>query len=112
MIENPVSRETPVADGDSMYRDLIEDKNAYLPETVTTKNLRAVEIAEAMCYLNHRMQKMRDLRYGLSGGKARTFQEIVQALGVSRERVRQIEARALRELQSFAPGLRLYLRGG
>ena len=111
-IENPVSLETPVADSDSMYGDLIQDKNADIPETVTAKNLRTFEIAEAMCRLNHRMHKVRDLRYGLSGDKPRTLEEVAQRLGVSRERVRQLEACALRELQSVAPGLPLYLRGG
>lgn len=57
------------------------------------------------------MRRVLDLRYGLSSGKPRSLEEVGQALGVTRERVRQLEARALRELQAVAPALRLYLRG-
>ena len=111
LIEDPVSLETPVGDGESIYGDLIEDESADLPETVTAEILRAVELEEALERLNERMRRVLDLRYGLSSGKPRSLEEVGQALGVTRERVRQLEARALRELQAVAPALRLYLRG-
>ena len=110
LIEDPVSLETPVGEGDSMYGDLIEDENADLPEDVTAHRLRARELADAISHLNERMQRVLDLRYGLSSGKPRSLEEVGQALGVTRERVRQLEARALRELQGVAPDLRFYLR--
>ena len=110
LIEDPVSLETPVGEGDSMYGDLIEDENADLPEEVTAHRLRAHELAQAIGHLSDRMQHVLDLRYGLSSGKPRSLEEVGQALGVTRERVRQLEARALRELQAVAPDLKFYLR--
>jgi RNA polymerase primary sigma factor len=110
LVEDPVSLETPVGDGDSIYSDLIEDEFAELPEVVTAENLRQAELEVALDRLNDRMRRVLDLRYGLSGAKPRSLEEVGQELGVTRERVRQLEARALRELQSVAPELRLYLR--
>lgn len=110
LIEDPVSLETPVGDGDSMYGDLIEDENADLPEEVAAMRLQSVELIEAISHLNERMQRVLDLRYGLSSGKPRSLEEVGQALGVTRERVRQLEARALRELLAVAPDLKFYLR--
>ena len=110
LIEDPVSLETPVGEGDSMYGDLIEDENADLPEEVTAQRLRAHELALAIGHLSERMQRVLDLRYGLSSGKPRSLEEVGQALGVTRERVRQLESRALRELQTVAPDLKFYLR--
>ncbi len=110
LIEDPVSLETPVGEGDSMYGDLIEDVNADLPEDVTAHRLQSVELTEAISHLNERMQRVLDLRYGLSSGKPRSLEEVGQALGVTRERVRQLEARALRELLAVAPDLKFYLR--
>lgn len=110
LTEDPVSLETPVGEGDSMYGDLIEDENADLPEEVTARQLQARELTEAISQLNERMQLVLDLRYGLKSGKPRSLEEVGQALGVTRERVRQLEARALRELLAVAPDLKFYLR--
>ncbi len=110
LVEDPVSLETPVGEGDSMYGDLIEDENADLPEDVTAQRLQSRELTEAISHLNERMQRVLDLRYGLNSGKPRSLEEVGQALGVTRERVRQLEARALRELLSVAPDLKFYLR--
>jgi RNA polymerase primary sigma factor len=110
LIEDPVSLETPVGEGDSMYGDLIEDENADLPEDVAAQRLCAHELAVAISHLSERMQRVLDLRYSLSSGKLRSLEEVGQALGVTRERVRQLEARALRELQAVAPDLKFYLR--
>ena len=110
LIEDPVSLETPVGEGDSMYGDLIEDENADLAEEITAHRLQSVGLTEAISHLNERMQRVLDLRYGLSSGKPRSLEEIGQALGVTRERVRQLEARALRELLAVAPDLKFYLR--
>ena len=110
LVEDPVSLETPVGDGDSVYSDLIEDRAADRPEAVTAEHLREAEISEALGKLNERMRRVLELRYGLGGEVPRSLEEVGGVLGVTRERVRQLEASAFRELQAEAPGLRLYLR--
>ena len=110
LIETPVSLETPVGDGESIYSDLIEDVNADRPEDVTSLSLRSVELAEALGSLNPRMQHVLCKRFGLDGAKPQTLEEVGVGLGITRERVRQLEARALRELRSVAPELEHYLR--
>ncbi len=110
LVEDPVSLETPVGDGDSMYGDLLEDARAEQPEVVTAERLREAEIAAALATLNERMRSVLELRYGLSGDRPRSLEEVGTMLGVTRERVRQLEASAFRELQTHAPALRLYLR--
>jgi RNA polymerase primary sigma factor len=110
LVEDPVSLETPVGEGDSMYGDLLEDTNSDLPEVVTAERLREVEITEALEKLAPRMRRVIELRYGLAGEKPRSLEEVGSLLGVTRERVRQLEASAFRELQAHAPALRLYLR--
>jgi RNA polymerase primary sigma factor len=112
LTEDLVSLETPVGDGDSVYSDLIEDRHSKQPETVTAERLRDEEIQLALAKLNDRMRRVLELRYGLSGEKPRSLEEVGTILGVTRERVRQLEASAFRELQAEAPGLRLYLRTG
>jgi RNA polymerase primary sigma factor len=112
LVEDPVSLETPVGDGDSVYSDLIEDLGSDQPETVTTDRMRDDEIERALAHLNPRMQRVLELRYGLHGETPRSLEEVGKVLGVTRERVRQLEANAFRELQSVAPDLRLYLRAG
>jgi RNA polymerase primary sigma factor len=110
LVEHPVSLETPVGDGDSIYADMLEDVNSEQPETVLAETLRGTELDEALSRLNPRMRRVIELRFGLSDRTPQTLEEVGVALGVTRERVRQLEARALRELQSVAPSLRLYLR--
>src|SRR5919198_668070 len=68
------------------------------------------EVAEALKHLNPRMQRVLALRFGLEDGKPQTLEEVGAGLGITRERVRQLEARALRELRTVAPDLELYLR--
>jgi RNA polymerase primary sigma factor len=110
LVEDPVSLETPVGDGDSMYGDMIEDVNSDQPDTVLSELLRRRELVSALASLNERMRHVLELRFGLSGHKPQTLEEVGVELGVTRERVRQLESRALRELQAVAPDLRLYLR--
>jgi RNA polymerase primary sigma factor len=110
LIEDPVSLETPVGDGDSLYGDLLEDANSDQPETITAERLREAEVVEALARLNPRMRQVLELRYGLAGDRPRSLEEVGGLLGVTRERVRQLEASAFRELQAHAPALRLYLR--
>jgi RNA polymerase primary sigma factor len=110
LVEDPVSLETPVGDGESLYADLIEDVHSDQPDESTAKRLRSAELANALMHLNPRMQRVLSLRFGLEDGKPQTLEEVGAGLGITRERVRQLEARALRELRTVAPDLELYLR--
>ncbi len=110
LVEDPVSLETPVGDGESMYADLIEDIHSERPDESTSKKLRRVELAEAMLRLNPRMRRVVSLRFGLNGEAPQTLEQVGAGLGITRERVRQLESRALRELRAVAPDLELYLR--
>jgi RNA polymerase primary sigma factor len=110
LVEDPVSLETPVGDGDSMYADMIEDVNSAQPEVTLAEMLRGAELQTALSHLSERMRHVLELRFGLSGAVPKTLEEVGTELGVTRERVRQLESRALRELQAAAPDLRLYLR--
>jgi RNA polymerase primary sigma factor len=110
LVQDHVSLETPVGDGESMMADLIEDKNALAPESETSDKLRALELHRAVESLKPRQQRVLIERFGLDGGKPKTLEEVGQILGITRERVRQLETRALRELRQVAPSLELYLR--
>jgi len=110
LVEDPVSLETPVGDGESLYGDLIEDTKLDRPDVTTSDNLRAVELADALKVLNPRMRLVLARRFGLDGEHPQTLEEVGASLGITRERVRQLESRALRELRTVAPALQLYLR--
>jgi RNA polymerase primary sigma factor len=110
LVEDPVSLETPVGDGESMYADLIEDVNSERPDESTSQKLRRKELADALHRLNPRMRRVLALRFGLDGEPPQTLEEVGAGLGITRERVRQLESRALRELRAVAPDLELYLR--
>jgi len=110
LVEDPVSLETPVGDGESLYGDLIEDTKSDRPDEETALNLRHKELAHALQSLNPRMRHVLELRFGLSGSDPKTLEEVGEGLGITRERVRQLEARALRELRLVAPDLEHYLR--
>jgi RNA polymerase primary sigma factor len=111
LIETPVSLETPVGDGESLYGDLLEDVRASAPLELTADKARAKELVEALGTLEPRLRRVVTLRFGLDGGTPCTLDEIGADVGVTRERVRQLETRALRELRLAAPGLAHYLRG-
>jgi RNA polymerase primary sigma factor len=110
LVEDPVSLDVPVGDGESLYGDLIEDMHSAQPEEKTAHLLRAKELANALSHLNPRMRRVLALRFGLDGEKPQTLEEVGAGLGITRERVRQLESRALRELRAAAPDLELYLR--
>jgi RNA polymerase primary sigma factor len=110
LVEDPVSLDTPVGDGESLYGDLIEDIHSAQPDETTAQRLRAKELARALSQLNPRMRRVLALRFGLDGASPQTLEEVGTGLGITRERVRQLEARALRELRVVAPDLELYLR--
>jgi RNA polymerase primary sigma factor len=110
LVEDPVSLETPVGDGESNYGDLIEDTQSDRPELSTTESMRHRELVTALDTLNPRMRRVLALRFGLDGQKPQTLEEVGTGLGITRERVRQLESRALRELRLVAPDLELYLQ--
>jgi RNA polymerase primary sigma factor len=110
LVENPVSLETPVGDGESLYGDLIEDVHALAPHEQSAEQARGRELAGALEQLNPRMRRVLSLRFGLDGESPQTLEEVGGELGITRERVRQLETRALRELRQTAPGLEHYLR--
>ena len=110
LVQDHVSLDTPIGDGESVMSDLIEDLNATAPEAETSEKFRSSELAKAMLRLNPRQQRVLTERFGLDDGKPKTLEEVGALLGITRERVRQLETRALRELRTVAPSLELYLR--
>jgi RNA polymerase primary sigma factor len=110
LVAHPVSLETPVGDGESNYADLIEDERADAPEQVTAETARATELDAALSALEPRMRLVLERRYGLDGQPPQTLEELGQSLGITRERVRQLENKALRELRRSSPALKLYLQ--
>jgi RNA polymerase primary sigma factor len=109
LVQDPVSLETPVGDGDSFYGDLIEDRASDRPDEYTAVRLRSTELTDALDQLDPRLRVVLEQRFGLAGGDPRTLEEVGEQLGVTSERVRQLQARALRELRLFAPGLEHYI---
>ncbi|HTR33065.1 MAG TPA: sigma-70 family RNA polymerase sigma factor [Gaiellaceae bacterium] len=110
LVEDPVSLETPVGDGESMVADLIEDEKSESPDGATAAHARTAELAAAIERLNPRMKHVVLRRFGLDGEPPQTLEEVGNDLGITRERVRQLETRALKELRLVAPGLQLYLQ--
>jgi RNA polymerase primary sigma factor len=109
LIDDPVSLDSPVGDGESLFADLIEDQFSAQPDERTAIEHRHGELSDALEQLAPRMQRVLVLRFGLDGEGTRTLEDIGAELGVTRERVRQLESRALRELRNGAPDLELYL---
>jgi RNA polymerase primary sigma factor len=111
MIEDPVSLEAPVGDGESLFADMVEDVHARRPEDQVAGNERTKELLEALEGLNERTRRVLEARFGLGDREPATLEQVGTEIGVTRERVRQIETRALRELESKNPALRDFLPG-
>ena len=109
-VAHPISLETPVGDGESLYSDLIEDERSDSPDTVSADTARGTELVAALDKLEPRMRQVVNRRFGLDGEAPQTLDELGTELGITRERVRQIEIKALRALRQTAPGLKLYLQ--
>ena len=102
-LQSPVSLETPVGDdGESSLGDMVEDRSEPTPEEAMNLIAEKEEVEELLGRLNERERSVIRLRYGLDGGKTHTLEEIGESLGVTRERVRQIEARAMEKLRRNA----------
>ena len=92
------------------YGDLIQDTKSAEPDVETSEKLRSTELSAALARLEPRMRHVLTHRFGLEGATPQTLEEVGADLGITRERVRQLEARALRELRMIAPALEHYLR--
>ena len=98
--QKPISLDTPIGDDDdSRLEDFIEDRDGTTPDNATMQSLRRKEIDSVLDTLKDREAKIIKLRFGLEGGYPRTLEEVGKIFGVTRERVRQIEAKALRKLK-------------
>lgn len=102
-LQSPVSLETPVGDdGENSLGDMVEDRTEMTPEEAMNALVQQEEVKELLETLGDRERQVIRLRYGLDDEKPHTLEEIGEILGVTRERARQIEARALEKLRKNA----------
>ena len=100
IMQDPISLSTPIGeDEDSNLEDFIEDKNGPNPSNSATDFLRKQEVADVLATLSEREAKIIRLRFGIDSGYPRTLEEVGKMFNVTRERVRQIEAKAIRKLR-------------
>jgi RNA polymerase primary sigma factor len=100
MAQQPVSLQSPVGDGDeASFGDFIEDKAAENPLDLTSFSLLKDRIGDVLGSLNERERQVLELRFGIGDGNARTLEEVGMQFHVTRERIRQIEAKALRKMR-------------
>ncbi|MFQ6026755.1 MAG: RNA polymerase sigma factor RpoD [Dehalococcoidia bacterium] len=98
--QEPVSLETPIGEEeDSHLGDFIEDRNAPAPADAASFQLLKEQVSEVLDTLTERESRVLQLRFGLEDGRSRTLEEVGREFGVTRERIRQIEAKALRKLR-------------
>ncbi|MBR1866466.1 MAG: RNA polymerase sigma factor RpoD [Lachnospiraceae bacterium] len=98
--QEPVSLETPIGEEeDSHLGDFIQDENVPVPADAAAFTLLKEQLVEVLSTLTEREQKVLRLRFGLDDGRARTLEEVGKVFNVTRERIRQIEAKALRKLR-------------
>ena len=98
--QEPVSLETPIGEEeDSHLGDFIEDRNAPAPADAASFQLLKEQVSEVLNTLTDRESRVLQLRFGLEDGRGRTLEEVGREFGVTRERIRQIEAKALRKLR-------------
>jgi RNA polymerase primary sigma factor len=102
MAQQPVSLEKPVGEeDDSALADFIEDVSAESPFEIASEALRRENIIRVLACLPRREREVIEMRYGIVGGRSRTLEEVGRAFNITRERVRQIENRTLKKLQTL-----------
>ena len=100
MAQQPISLQSPVGDGDDAhFGDFIEDKTAENPSEMTAYSMLKERLQEVLTTLTDRERQVLDFRFGLTDGYSRTLEEVGKQFNVTRERIRQIEAKALRKLR-------------
>ena len=98
--QEPVSLETPIGEEeDSHLGDFIEDRGALAPAEAASYQLLKEQVDDVLYTLSDREARVLQLRFGLEDGRSRTLEEVGRDFGVTRERIRQIEAKALRKLR-------------
>jgi RNA polymerase primary sigma factor len=98
--QEPVSLETPIGEEeDSHLGDFIEDPTALAPQDAASHQLLKEQVMDVLSSLTPRERKVLELRFGLEDGRSRTLEEVGREFNVTRERIRQIEAKALRKLR-------------
>jgi RNA polymerase primary sigma factor len=106
--QEPVSLETPIGEeDDSHLGDFLEDHAALAPAEAASHQLLKEQVKDALCSLTQREQEVLRLRFGLDDGRSRTLEEVGKEFRVTRERIRQIEAKALRKLRHPSRSRRL-----
>ena len=100
MSQQPISLQSPVGDGDDAhFGDFLPDATAENPAEMTAKDLLRDQIHSVLQTLTQREREVLDFRFGLTDGFSRTLEEVGKQFNVTRERIRQIEAKALRKLR-------------
>ena len=100
MAQHPISLQSPVGDGDDAhFGDFLEDKSAENPSEMTAYSMLKERLQEVLTTLTDREKQVLDFRFGLTDGYSRTLEEVGKQFNVTRERIRQIEAKALRKLR-------------
>jgi len=100
MAQQPISLQAPVGDGEEAnFGDFLEDKSSENPSDVTSFSLLRDKLCDVLSSLNERERRVLEMRFGLSDGSARTLEEVGFQFRVTRERIRQIEAKALRKMR-------------
>jgi RNA polymerase primary sigma factor len=100
MAQQPISLQSPVGDSDDTnFGDFIEDKSAENPSDMTSYSLLKEKLGDVLTTLTERERKVLELRFGLGDGYSRTLEEVGKQFKVTRERIRQIEAKALRKMR-------------
>jgi RNA polymerase primary sigma factor len=108
MSQQPISLERPVGDEDeSELGDFVEDENAVSPFELAAETLRRENVRRALAALPQREREVIEMRFGLSGGRPRTLEEVGRAFNVTRERIRQIENHTLKKLESLPEAQKL-----
>ncbi len=100
--QQPISLEKPVGEeDDSALADFVEDANAASPFEIASEALRRENVTRVLAALPRREREVIEMRYGIVGGRSRTLEEVGRAFNITRERVRQIENRTLKKLQTL-----------